>query len=70
MKNLVVTICLIVLSLIGLCYVPILTIWSLNNLFDLSIDYNWKTWCSVYILYFLFSCASKQQVKQEKPFWK
>lgn len=41
---------LIIMFLIGLWFVPIMFIWSLNVLFGLSIAYNFTTWLASLIV--------------------
>lgn len=40
----------IVLLLIIVAVGPLLTIWSLNTLFNLAIPYTWSTWSAVVLL--------------------
>lgn len=48
-KEAFVSLVFIIIYAILAFYFPILFIWSLNNLFNLEIPYNWKTWLSTYI---------------------
>lgn len=40
----------VLLLLLYIVFGPILTIWSLNNLFSLGIEYTFNNWLSCYIL--------------------
>lgn len=73
MKNAFVTLVLIFLIFVGIFSIPLLVIWSLNNLFNLEAQYNWKSWVSVYVLLVILSSLSqntKQEIKTREFWWK
>jgi VanZ family protein len=73
MKNAFVTLVLIFLIFVGIFSIPLLVIWSLNNLFNLEAQYNWKSWVSVYVLLVILSSLSqstKQEIKAKEFWWK
>ncbi len=42
-----------VITLIFLAIFPFVGIWSLNTLFNLNIDYNFKNWVAFFLLVFI-----------------
>jgi hypothetical protein len=63
MKELLVAI-LIVLAIGAIIVSPLVTIWSLNNLFNLNIAYNFSTWAASFWIIGIFS-ASKITYKKD-----
>lgn len=72
MKQTLVTLSLIILILLLFFWVPLIIIWSLNNLFMLNIPFTWKTWLSVYILWGLIASSMNKENSNNltKDFWR
>lgn len=68
-KEAFVSLVLVIICVSIVFYFPLLFIWSLNNLFNLEIPYNWKTWLSTYILLTILNLGKAGQ-KETKLFWK
>lgn len=64
-KDALVTLSVLLLSTTAVFLFPLIIIWSINNLFNLEIQYTWKTWVSVYVLLVVFGVIVKDQKKQE-----
>lgn len=72
-KDAIVTFIFVLFCVVVVFYVPLVGIWSINNLFNLDIPYNWKTWASFYILY-VYAGALTAKNKDVEPkinkFWR
>jgi hypothetical protein len=60
-KKLSVGVTLFLFGIFMILIVPLGVIWSFNNLFELGIEYNWKTWLSVVILNMYFFIPKKNK---------
>jgi hypothetical protein len=65
-KEALVTFFLVIFSVSAVFLFPLVFIWSLNNLFNLGIEYTWKTWISTYVLLVVFGAIIKDQKKEDK----
>lgn len=69
-KEAFVSLVLVIICVSIVFYFPLLIIWSLNNLFNLEIPYNWKTWLSTYVLLTILNLGRAGGQKETKLFWK
>lgn len=69
-KEAFVTLILVCFAFFGIFFIPLLVIWSLNNLFSLDVQYNWKTWLSVYVLLVALNSRSTKQEVKTREFWR
>jgi hypothetical protein len=72
-KQTLVTLSLLMFTVILFFWIPLVIIWSLNNLFMLDIPFTWKTWLSVYILWALIASSINRENSSNnftKDFWR